>query len=102
MPAGWLDHTAGAFLAVLEPAAVEEEISGFAERLAGDRDPDRDPFLPEELAFPLERIPVGRAGARTYSTAWGFPARATSSGFPPKRSRVTADARGKRRRRSGA
>jgi transcription-repair coupling factor (superfamily II helicase) len=56
MPAGWLDHAAGAVLAVVEPAAVEEEIEEFAERLAGDRDPDRDPFFPEELAFPAERI----------------------------------------------
>ncbi len=63
MPAGWLDHAGGALVAVLEPSAVEEEIAGFAERLSGDRDPDRDPFLPEELAMPPERIRAAIATA---------------------------------------
>ncbi|MEO8191760.1 MAG: transcription-repair coupling factor [Acidobacteriota bacterium] len=63
MPSGWLDHAAGAALVVLEPAAVEEEIAGFAERLAADRDPDRDPFLPEELAHPADRIRAALAKA---------------------------------------
>ena len=52
MPASWLDHARGALLVVIEPAAVESEIAGFAERLAADRDPDRDPFAPEELVHP--------------------------------------------------
>jgi transcription-repair coupling factor (superfamily II helicase) len=58
MPAGWLDHAsaAAAAFAIMEPAAVEEELAGFAQRLAADRDPDRDPFLAEELALPEDRI----------------------------------------------
>ena len=56
MPAGWLDHAPGAALAVLEPASVEEEIASFAQRLAGDRDVDRDPFAPEELVLSIDRI----------------------------------------------
>jgi transcription-repair coupling factor (superfamily II helicase) len=48
---------------VIEPAAVEEEIAGFAERLAGDRDPDRDPFEPEELAHSSDRIREALSGA---------------------------------------
>ncbi|HLN57180.1 MAG TPA: hypothetical protein VK416_01385, partial [Thermoanaerobaculia bacterium] len=40
MPAGWLDYAAGALLVEVEPAAVEEEIEEFSQRLAGDRDPD--------------------------------------------------------------
>ncbi|HEY6146961.1 MAG TPA: CarD family transcriptional regulator, partial [Thermoanaerobaculia bacterium] len=56
MPSGWLDHATGAVIVVIEPAAVEEEIAGFSERLSGDRDPDRDPFDPEELAHPPEKI----------------------------------------------
>ena len=63
MPAGWLDHAAGAVLAVFEPAAVGEEIAGFSERLANDHDPDRDPFLPEELTHPAERIAQALSGA---------------------------------------
>jgi transcription-repair coupling factor (superfamily II helicase) len=56
MPSGWLDHAArcGAILVVVEPQAVADEISRFAERLIADRDPDRDPFLPEELCLPTE------------------------------------------------
>src|SRR5262249_20067125 len=49
MPSSWLDHAGDALLVVLEPQAVEEEIAVFAERLAADRNSDRDPFLPEEL-----------------------------------------------------
>ncbi|HYK43013.1 MAG TPA: transcription-repair coupling factor [Thermoanaerobaculia bacterium] len=56
MPAGWLDHAAGAAVVVFEPAAVDEEIAGFSERLFADRDPDRDPFDPEELAHSPEKI----------------------------------------------
>jgi len=56
MPAGWLDHAAGALVVLVEPASVEEEIAAFAERLSGDRDPDRDAFAPEELTHPAERI----------------------------------------------
>ncbi len=63
MPAGWLDHAHRAVVAILEPASVEEEIEGFAERLASDRDPERDPFSPEDLAHPVERIRRGLEGA---------------------------------------
>jgi transcription-repair coupling factor (superfamily II helicase) len=63
MPAGWLDHAAGALLATIEPAAVEEEIAEFEERLAGDRDPDRDVFAPEELCHPAARIREGLSRA---------------------------------------
>jgi transcription-repair coupling factor (superfamily II helicase) len=63
MPAGWLDHAAGALLATIEPEAVAEEIAEFEERLAADRDPDRDVFLPEELSHPAERIREGLARA---------------------------------------
>src|SRR5206468_3069757 len=38
------------------PAAVEEEIAGYQERLAADRDPDRDAFAPEELLHPASAI----------------------------------------------
>ena len=63
MPASWLDHAAGAVLAVLEPAAVEEELSRWEERAAADRDPDRDPFLPEELLHEADAIRRRLAGA---------------------------------------
>jgi transcription-repair coupling factor (superfamily II helicase) len=63
MPAGWLDHAGGMLLAAVEPAALEEELEEFAERLAGDRDPDRDVFLPEELTHSIERIREGLAQA---------------------------------------
>ena len=56
MPAGWLDHAGDALLAVIEPARVEEEVAAFAERIAADRDPDRDAFAPEELLHPTARI----------------------------------------------
>ncbi|MGH9400359.1 MAG: transcription-repair coupling factor [Thermoanaerobaculia bacterium] len=49
MPASWLDHAEGAVLVVLEPASVLQELEDWEERAAADRDPDRDPFLPEEL-----------------------------------------------------
>ncbi len=56
MPAGWLEHAAGALAVIVEPAAVEEELAAFGQRVAADRDPDRDTFLPEELVHPAERI----------------------------------------------
>ena len=63
MPSGWLDHARRAAVAVIEPASVDEEIETFAERLASDRDPDRDPFAPEDLAHPVERIRRALEGA---------------------------------------
>jgi transcription-repair coupling factor (superfamily II helicase) len=63
MPAGWLDHAAAALLVVVEPAAVGEEIDEFAQRLSADRDPDRDVFLPAELAHPADRVRAGLSGA---------------------------------------
>jgi transcription-repair coupling factor (superfamily II helicase) len=56
MPANWLDHAPTSVLVVLEPSNVGEELRLFAERLESDRDPDRDPFAPEELAHPFERV----------------------------------------------
>ena len=61
MPSGWLDHAAGALLVLVEPALVEEEIVEFADRLASDRDPERDVFAPEELAHPPDRVRAGLA-----------------------------------------
>ncbi len=56
MPAGWLDYASGALLVAIEPASIEEEIEEFSQRLAGDRNPDRDVFAPEELLHPPQRI----------------------------------------------
>ena len=56
MPASWLEHASSALAVVVEPAAVEEELAAFGERLASDRDPDRDAFLPEELMHPEDAI----------------------------------------------
>ncbi len=56
MPASWLDHAAAAAVIILEPAAVSEELASWEERAAADRDPDRDPFEPEELMHGAERI----------------------------------------------
>src|SRR5262249_18118689 len=49
MPASWLDHASTALLVVLEPGLVDEQLSGWEERADADRDPDRDPFLVDEL-----------------------------------------------------
>jgi transcription-repair coupling factor (superfamily II helicase) len=56
MPAGWLDHAGDALRVILEPSRLEEEVAAFAERIAADRDPDRDFFAPEELLHPAARI----------------------------------------------
>jgi transcription-repair coupling factor (superfamily II helicase) len=63
MAASWLDHATGSLTAVVEPAAVEEAIASFAERVSGDRDPDRDVFAPDELLHPAERIAAAVGGA---------------------------------------
>ncbi len=63
MPSGWLDYAGAALVALIEPARVEEEIAAFAERIAADRDPDRDVFQPEELLHPTERIREAVASA---------------------------------------
>jgi transcription-repair coupling factor (superfamily II helicase) len=75
MPAGWLDHAPNALLAVFEPALVEEELDAFAERVAADRDPDRDFFVPEELLHPLERVRAGIAPAPVLFDRVGVSAR---------------------------
>ena len=62
--ASWLDHVEGALLVVVEPATVLEKLSEFAERVASDRDPERDVLLPEELTHPPETIREGLAAAR--------------------------------------
>lgn len=66
MPASWLDYAdaSNALVAVCEPASVEEEISGFEERLAADMDPDRDAFAPEELMQPGDSIRQRLSAAR--------------------------------------
>jgi len=77
MAAGWLDHAGSALVVLVEPASVEEEVAAFEERLAADRDPDRDAFAPEELMHPaatirerlsgvalrFDRLGLGEAGA---------------------------------------
>jgi transcription-repair coupling factor (superfamily II helicase) len=75
MPAGWLDHAAGATVVVLEPSAVDEEIEGFAERVASDRDPDRDFFAPEELLHPVEKIRASIEAAELFFDRLGLAAR---------------------------
>jgi len=64
MPASWLDHASGALLVVMEPALVDEQLSGWEERANADRDPDRDPFLPEELLHAGDALRKGLAAAR--------------------------------------
>ncbi len=56
MPAGWLDHASDALTVIVEPASVEQEVESFEERLASDRDVDRDAFAPDELMHPAGRI----------------------------------------------
>ena len=56
MPAGWLEHAAPALIVLIEPSAVKDEVAAFAERVATDRDPDRDAFLPEELVHGEDAI----------------------------------------------
>ena len=63
MPAGWLDHARGALVVVLEPASVAEELGEFADRVASDRDPDRDFFDPDELLHPIAKIRAAIDGA---------------------------------------
>jgi transcription-repair coupling factor (superfamily II helicase) len=67
MPAGWLDFASrggarAALTVLVEPSAVGEEVAAFAERVAADRDPDRDAFLPEELVHPEDAIRERLAG----------------------------------------
>jgi len=80
MPASWLDHAGDALLVVEEPSLVEEELSAFAERVAEDRDPDRDAFEPEELLHPeasiRERISSARITFDRLGVDTGAPARA--------------------------
>jgi transcription-repair coupling factor (superfamily II helicase) len=64
MPASWLEHAARALVTVVEPALVEEELSAWEERVRSDRDPDRDPFLPEELTHGADRIRERLSAAR--------------------------------------
>jgi transcription-repair coupling factor (superfamily II helicase) len=64
MPASWLDHASRALLVVLEPGAVDEQLSRWEERADADRDPDRDPFLVEELLHRADTIAERLAAAR--------------------------------------
>jgi transcription-repair coupling factor (superfamily II helicase) len=62
MAASWLTHTGDALFAVLEPAAIEEAVAAYTERVASDRDPDRDVLAPEELLHPGDRVRGAIAG----------------------------------------
>ncbi|HKD16731.1 MAG TPA: CarD family transcriptional regulator, partial [Thermoanaerobaculia bacterium] len=79
LPADWLAYAADAIVAVLEPGSVDEELAGFAERLAADRDPDRDAFAPEELMQPLERIRERLAAVRLRFDRLGLDAEGASA-----------------------
>jgi transcription-repair coupling factor (superfamily II helicase) len=63
MPASWLDHAGQSVLVLLEPSAVSEEIRAWEERAALDRDPERDPFLPEDLMHTASSIRARCSGA---------------------------------------
>ena len=63
MPASWLDHAPSSVLVVLEPPAVSDEIGAWADRAAADRDPERDPFLPEDLMHEAASIRAQVAAA---------------------------------------
>jgi transcription-repair coupling factor (superfamily II helicase) len=63
MPASWLDHAGDSVVVVVEPSSVAEGVEAFAERVEGDRDPDRDVFSPEELLHPADRIAAALDGA---------------------------------------
>ena len=75
MPAGWLDHARGALVVVLEPSSVLEELDQFAERVAADRDPDRDFFDPDELLHPVEKIRGSIEAASVFFDRVGLSAR---------------------------
>jgi len=82
MPAGWLDHAAGALIAILEPEAVNEEIAAFEERLLADRDPDRDAFAPEELLHSADALRERLASIPLRFDRLGVPAEGTAR-VPP-------------------
>jgi transcription-repair coupling factor (superfamily II helicase) len=50
------DHAPEAFVAVAEPAAVEETIARWTERLAADYEPERDRISPEEALHAPARL----------------------------------------------
>ena len=90
MPAGWLEHAAPALIVLIEPSAVKDEVAAFAERVATDRDPDRDAFLPEELVHGEDTIPSvsrvsGSASTGSASTRTRTRTR-TPNGSAPMRS----------------
>src|SRR5205814_10050249 len=82
MPAGWLDHARDALLVVVEPSSVDEELERFAERVALDRDPDRDFFDPEELLQPLPKIRAALENADLFLDRVGLSARGELSRLP--------------------
>ena len=82
MPASWLDHARAATLVVVEPSSVEEELEGFAERVASDRDPDRDFFDPEELLHPLGKIRAAVENAQLFFDRVGLSARGRLTRLP--------------------
>ncbi len=75
MSASWIDHAGDAVFVILERAAVVEEIEQFAERVAADRDPDRDFFAPDELLHPRERILESLDAAGVFFDRVGLSAR---------------------------
>ncbi len=87
MPSSWLDHAGDALLVVEEPAMVEEELAAFAQRVAEDRDPDRDAFEPEELLHPESSIRERLSSAQIVFDRLGVDA-----GSPARAIRLPAEA----------
>ncbi|HET7451769.1 MAG TPA: hypothetical protein VFL12_03455, partial [Thermoanaerobaculia bacterium] len=50
------DFAPGARVAVLEPAAVDEALRRWEERVAADYEPERDPIAPDRLLHPAEAV----------------------------------------------
>ena len=102
MPSGWIGHAGTALLAVLEPARVEEEIADFSERIAGDRDPDRDVVRARGAASIRPTASARRSAPRCCASTGSRSPSPTRSGCPRRRSSDTRGGRRRRRRRSSA
>ncbi|MGE5275532.1 MAG: transcription-repair coupling factor [Acidobacteriota bacterium] len=97
MPSGWLDHAGPALRVAVEPAGIEEEVAAFSERIAADRDPDRDVFAPEELLHPADRVREAAASAPLcldrLGLSTGTPIRLPAEGIPGHGGRTAEAAR---------